>query len=139
MPFRFEILLLHAPACSCIFLRKLVYYRLFKGGLLKTLPAFAEFGMKDLLPLKINRPDEGCIRSAMMFPIFTLHLVVKVVWFGSIFSSTQRGKEKAPFVFPVWILPVTVPVIKEQGKGWEGCCPYMLYKVCDFYQFLQPF
>jgi hypothetical protein len=47
-----------------------VYYRLFKGGLLKTLPAFAEFGMKDLLPLKINRPDEGCIRSAMIFPIF---------------------------------------------------------------------
>jgi hypothetical protein len=51
-----------------------VYYRLFKGGLLKTLPAFAEFEMKDLLPLKINRPDEGCIRSAMMIPIFTLHL-----------------------------------------------------------------
>jgi hypothetical protein len=55
--------------CSCILLRVLVYYRLFKGGLLKTLPAFAEFGMKDLLPLKINRPDEGCIRSAMMFSI----------------------------------------------------------------------
>jgi hypothetical protein len=52
--------------------RVLVYYRLFKGGLLKTLPAFAEFGMKDLLPLKINRPDEGCIRSAMKVPIFTL-------------------------------------------------------------------
>jgi hypothetical protein len=36
--------------------------RLFKGGLLKTLPAFAEFNMKDLLPLKIEKPDEGCIR-----------------------------------------------------------------------------
>ena len=36
--------------------------RLYKGGLLKTLPAFAEFGMRDLLPLKLEEPDEGCIR-----------------------------------------------------------------------------
>lgn len=36
--------------------------RLYKSGLLKTLPAFAEFNMRDLLPLKIESPDEGCIR-----------------------------------------------------------------------------
>jgi len=36
--------------------------RLYKSGLLKTLPAFAEFNMRDLLPLKLEEPDEGCIR-----------------------------------------------------------------------------
>jgi hypothetical protein len=36
--------------------------RLFKGGLLKTLPAFADVRMRDLLPLKIDGADEGCIR-----------------------------------------------------------------------------
>ncbi|XP_063847936.1 peroxidase-like [Scylla paramamosain] len=36
--------------------------RLHRGGLMKSLPVFREFGMKDLLPLKLNEPDEGCIR-----------------------------------------------------------------------------
>ncbi len=48
-------------------------FRLFKGGLLKTLPAFAEFNMKDLLPLKIERPDEGCIRSQLTVSLKTLN------------------------------------------------------------------
>lgn len=26
-------------------------------------PAFANLGMKELLPMKLNIPDEGCIRS----------------------------------------------------------------------------
>lgn len=38
--------------------------RSFKGGLLKSLPVFEEFGMKDLLPLKLEEPDEGCIRPS---------------------------------------------------------------------------
>ena len=41
---------------------KLEELRLFKGGLLKTLPAFADVRMRDLLPLKIEGADEGCIR-----------------------------------------------------------------------------
>jgi hypothetical protein len=107
-----------------------VYYRLFKGGLLKTLPAFAEFGMKDLLPLKINRPDEGCIRSVMTIPICTLHLQkgryrdttklvkpsvrrgahfdrnvattcrVKVVCFGSLFLIYPARRGDGTFCFP---------------------------------------
>jgi peroxidase len=36
--------------------------RLYKKGLLKTLPAFAELNMRDLLPLNLEEPDEGCIR-----------------------------------------------------------------------------
>jgi len=36
--------------------------RLYKKGLLKTLPAFAELNMRDLLPLNLDEPDEGCIR-----------------------------------------------------------------------------
>ena len=34
--------------------------RTFKNGLLKMLPVFEEFGMKPLLPLKLDEPDEGC-------------------------------------------------------------------------------
>ncbi|KAB7497579.1 Chorion peroxidase [Armadillidium nasatum] len=38
--------------------------RLHKGGLLKSLPVFREFGLKDLLPLKLVDPDDGCIRPS---------------------------------------------------------------------------
>ncbi|CAH0766110.1 unnamed protein product [Bemisia tabaci] len=33
------------------------------GGLLRMNPAFKEFGLKDLLPLKLDIPDEGCTRT----------------------------------------------------------------------------
>lgn len=33
------------------------------GGLLRMNPVFAEFGLKDLLPLKLDIPDEGCTRT----------------------------------------------------------------------------
>ncbi|KAF2353932.1 hypothetical protein FHG87_015313, partial [Trinorchestia longiramus] len=36
--------------------------RLYKGGLLKALPVFREFGLKDMLPLKLTQPESGCIR-----------------------------------------------------------------------------
>lgn len=32
------------------------------GGLLRMNPVFAEYGLKDLLPLKLDVPDEGCTR-----------------------------------------------------------------------------
>jgi hypothetical protein len=38
--------------------------RLLKGGLMKTLPAFSNLGLKDLMPLKLQFPDDGCIRSS---------------------------------------------------------------------------
>ncbi|XP_071750194.1 LOW QUALITY PROTEIN: salivary peroxidase/catechol oxidase-like [Lepeophtheirus salmonis] len=38
--------------------------RLYKDGLLKMLPVFNEFEMKELLPLKLESPDEGCIRPS---------------------------------------------------------------------------
>ncbi|KAJ9601338.1 hypothetical protein L9F63_000476, partial [Diploptera punctata] len=37
--------------------------RLLKGGRLKTLAAFSDLGLKDLMPLKLQFPDDGCIRS----------------------------------------------------------------------------
>ncbi len=38
--------------------------REFRGGLLKMLPLFDKFRMKQLLPLKLEEPDEGCIRPS---------------------------------------------------------------------------
>jgi len=38
--------------------------RAFKGGKLKMLPVFDDQGMKPLLPLKLEEPDEGCIRPS---------------------------------------------------------------------------
>ncbi len=38
--------------------------RSYEGGRMKTLPVFEEFGLKDLLPLKLDNPDEGCIRPS---------------------------------------------------------------------------
>lgn len=32
------------------------------GGLLRMNPVFQEYGLKDLLPLKLDVPDEGCTR-----------------------------------------------------------------------------
>lgn len=32
------------------------------GGLLRMNPAFADHGLKDLLPLRLKDPDEGCTR-----------------------------------------------------------------------------
>ncbi|KAJ8875949.1 hypothetical protein PR048_023857 [Dryococelus australis] len=37
--------------------------RLRRGGLMRTLPVFRELELKDLLPLKIDHPDDGCIRA----------------------------------------------------------------------------
>ena len=59
---------------------KLESLRLYKNGFLKTLPVFNEFNMRDLLPLKLESPDEGCIRPSMDDPIiikiFSLHLII---------------------------------------------------------------
>jgi len=38
--------------------------RAYEGGLMKTLPLFRDQGLKDLLPLAIEDPDEGCIRPS---------------------------------------------------------------------------
>lgn len=37
--------------------------RSFRYGLLKATPVFKEYGLKDLLPLKMDNPDDGCIRA----------------------------------------------------------------------------
>ena len=47
---------------------KLESLRLYKNGFLKTLPVFQEFNMRDLLPLKLEAPDEGCIRPSNYHP-----------------------------------------------------------------------
>ena len=38
--------------------------RMFEGGRLKTLPIFSEYGLKDMLPLKLEEPDDGCLRPS---------------------------------------------------------------------------
>lgn len=37
--------------------------RTFQGGMLKSTPIFREHGLKDLLPRKLENPDDGCIRA----------------------------------------------------------------------------
>lgn len=37
--------------------------RTHKGGRLVTTPLFREYGLKDLLPRKLENPDDGCIRA----------------------------------------------------------------------------
>lgn len=37
--------------------------RTFEAGRLKSSPIFKDFGLKDLLPLKTENPDDGCIRA----------------------------------------------------------------------------
>ena len=37
---------------------------MFEGGRLKTLPIFSEYGLKDMLPLKLEEPDDGCLRPS---------------------------------------------------------------------------
>ena len=61
--------------------RHLVILRLYKKGLMKTLPVFSEFNMMDMMPLRVSihhhpsepssnpltqleEPDEGCIRPS---------------------------------------------------------------------------
>jgi len=38
--------------------------RLYKNGLMKTLPVFAELNYMDMMPLRLEEPDEGCIRPS---------------------------------------------------------------------------
>lgn len=42
-----------------LYFRKL---RMGYGGQLRMNPVFREYGLKDLLPLKLDIPDEGCTR-----------------------------------------------------------------------------
>ena len=41
--------------------------RTHSGGLLKTIPIFAEYDLQDMLPLKLEEPDDGCIRPCKSF------------------------------------------------------------------------
>lgn len=43
---------------------KLHELRSFEGGKLKMLPFFERFGLRELLPLNLREPDEGCIRPS---------------------------------------------------------------------------
>jgi hypothetical protein len=46
-------------------------FRTFQGGQMKMLDAFPQERLKPLLPLKVERPDESCIRHRAM-PLPTL-------------------------------------------------------------------
>lgn len=63
------------------------------GGLLRMNPVFKDYGLKDLLPLKLDIPDEGCTRpnknmycfeagmSLNEFNIYTFVLITKYISF----------------------------------------------------------
>ena len=54
---------------------KIKSLRLYKRGLLKTLQFFSELNMKDLLPLKMESPDDDCIRPSISFPLITFNIM----------------------------------------------------------------
>jgi hypothetical protein len=69
--------------------------RLLKSGLMKTLPAFSDLGLKDLMPLKLQFPDDGCIRSS---PDIYCFLAGKVplkasLHFSSVYISVHLSNE----------------------------------------------
>jgi hypothetical protein len=45
---------------------RLLDFRTFQGGQMKMLDAFPQERLKPLLPLKVERPDESCIRHRAM-------------------------------------------------------------------------
>ena len=52
--------------------------RTHSGGLLKTIPIFEEYNLHDMLPLKLEEPDDGCIRPCeFSWCIFFPELVTK--------------------------------------------------------------
>lgn len=59
---RYVLKLFFIKAISKLYI--LIYRKLRSGygGLLRMNPVFEEYGLKDLLPLKLDIPDEGCTR-----------------------------------------------------------------------------
>jgi len=58
------------------------------GGLMRMNPVFAQYGLHDLLPLKLDIPDEGCTRPNRSMYCFDagekilLHLAVVPTLYG---------------------------------------------------------
>ena len=38
--------------------------RTYERGHMKTMPIFSEYGLKEMLPLRLEEPNEGCIRPS---------------------------------------------------------------------------
>lgn len=51
------------------------------GGLLRMNPVFQEYGLKDLLPLKLDVPDEGCTRPNKSMFCFEAGLTLYLILF----------------------------------------------------------
>nr|CAI5860681.1 unnamed protein product [Callosobruchus analis] len=62
------------------------------GGLLRMNPAFEQYGLKDLLPLKLDYPDEGCTRPNSTMYCFEAENTTdwQEVWLRSIRIGTMR-------------------------------------------------
>lgn len=50
------------------------------GGLLRMNPVFAQYGLHDLLPLKLDTPDEGCTRPNKNMFCFDAGKLVQIQW-----------------------------------------------------------
>lgn len=89
----------------CVFILFFRKLRMGYGGLLRMNPVFSEYGLKDLLPLKLDIPDEGCTRpnkSMYCFEagnLYFLHIknmqnLIKVFQIQRIFFQ--------PFIYQKW-------------------------------------
>ncbi len=82
-------------------------FRTFQGGQMKMLDAFPQERLKPLLPLKVERPDESCIRHRAM-PTFL-----------SCFAFPSQGY-------------VTVFLqLSLYAHAWSGAIPIDMYKYLD--------
>lgn len=52
-------------------------------------PVFEQYGLKDLLPLKLDVPDEGCTRPNASMYCFDAGKLLIYLCVGSFFKSTQ--------------------------------------------------
>jgi hypothetical protein len=73
-------------------------FRTFQGGQMKMLDAFPQERLKPLLPLKVERPDESCIRHRAM-PTFLPFLVFLHPKGISLFSSKYLFKHRSEVLY----------------------------------------
>lgn len=62
--------------------------REFRGGLMKTVDIFKNFGLKPLLPPKVEQPNDGCIRSTSGRYCFSAGKLIRIKHiFTNIYNS----------------------------------------------------
>ena len=65
LSFSMKKLSLSFRAVTSIIIVKSLLFRTHEGGMLKSMPIFDEYGLKEMMPLKLEEPDDGCLRPSI--------------------------------------------------------------------------